>query len=128
MAEFGTVEVYEEMAKLINDDQQWAELGKAISYRMVFVYKEPVSKSFYLNFDEGKLIDTREIGSPEAEPADFILTAAPETWRAVLEKKTKVTVALTTGKVKVRGDLSILMKHMKAFNYVLEAMTQVELV
>ena len=128
MATFGTIEVYEQMAKLLNDDEQWAELGKPISYSMVYAYREPVDRVFYVRFEEGQVTDVRELASAEAEPADFVLTADPDVWRGVLEKRIKPAMALTTGKIKIKGNLATLMKHMKAFSHVLDVMTEVELV
>jgi putative sterol carrier protein len=128
MARFGTIEVYEEMADLLNSDEDWAELGRAITYTMVYVFEEPVDKTFYLRFEQGKITDVRELESSDAEAADFILTAAPGTWRGIFEKKLKAPMALATGKIKVNGDLGTLMKHMKAFNHVLDALTRIELV
>ena len=59
---------------------------------------------------------------------DFDLAAAPDTWRSLLEGKTNPMMAITRGKLKVDGNLAALMKHMKAFTKVLDAMSGVELV
>jgi putative sterol carrier protein len=128
MATFGTIEVYEEMANLLNSDDDWAEIGKEITYTMVFEYGEPVNKLFFLRFDEGKVTDVREIASADEVSADFVLSSAPDTWRDLLEKKMNPTMAMARGKVKVKGNLALLMKHMKAFNHILDSMSAVELV
>ena len=128
MATFGTVEVYEEMAKLLNADPEWAEKGKAISYSMVYDYREPVDKAFYVKFDEGRITDVRELPSADAEPADFVISGAPDIWRGVLEKKINPTAALTRGQLKLKGKMSTLLKHMNAFGHIIDTMTKVELV
>jgi putative sterol carrier protein len=127
MAKFGTVEVYEEMAKALDNDPEWAETGKGITYKMTFTYKEPINKVFFVNFDEGKITEVREAG-PDDRSVDFDLAAAPDTWRSLLEGKTNPMMAITRGKLKVDGNLAALMKHMKAFTKVLDAMSGVELV
>ena len=127
MATFGTIEVYEEMAKLLNSDPEWAEKGKAISYTMVYVYGPPVDKNFFVRFEEGQVTDVREVASTEEEPADFVLTGAPEVWRGVLDKTLNPTAALTRGQLKVKGKMTTLLKHMSAFSYVIDAMTKIEL-
>ena len=127
MATFGTIEVYEEMAKLLNSDPEWAEKGKAISYTMVYVYGPPVDKNFLVRFEGGQVTEVREVASAEEEPADFVLTGAPEVWRGVLDKTLNPTAALTRGQLKVKGKMTTLLKHMSAFSYVIDAMTKIEL-
>lgn len=127
MAEFGTIEVYEEMAKLLNSDPEWTEKGKAISYSMIYAYGPPVDKYFFVLFDEGRVTDVREVPTPDAEPADFVLTGPPDVWRGILEKTLNPTAALTRGQLKVKGKMTTLLKHMSAFSYVIDAMTRIEL-
>jgi putative sterol carrier protein len=105
MATFGTIEVYEEMAKLLNSDPVWADKGKAISYSMIYVYGPPVDEA----------------------PADFVLMGSPEVWRGVLDQSLNPTAALTRGQLKVKGKMTTLLKHMNAFSYVIDAMTKIEL-
>jgi len=127
MATFGTIEVYEEMAKLLNADPEWADKGKAISYTMVYVYGPPVDKNFLVRFEAGQVTEVREVASADEEPADFVLTGAPEVWRGVLDKTLNPTAALTRGQLKVKGKMTTLLKHMSAFSYVIDAMTRIEL-
>jgi hypothetical protein len=127
MAKFGTIEVYEEMAKLLNSDPEWAEKVKAIRYSMIYAYGPPVDKNFFVRFEEGQVTDVREVPSPEAEPADFVLTGPADVWRGVLDKTLNPTAALTRGQLKVKGKMTTLLKHMGAFSYVIDAMTKIEL-
>jgi len=127
MPEFGTVAVYEEMAKLLNDDPVWAKTGKAITNSFVFDYGAPVSRSFFLNFDEGRVTQVKELPSAESEPADFVISGGSEVWRGVLGKTVNPTVALTRGQLKVKGKLTTLLKNMTAFQYVIDSMTKIPL-
>lgn len=127
MATFGTIEVYEEMAKLLNSDPEWADKGKAISYVMVYAYGPPVDKNFFVRFEAGQVTEVREVASADEEPVDFVLTGAPEVWRGVLDKTLNPTAALTRGQLKVKGKMTTLLKHMSAFSYVIDAMTKIEL-
>src|SRR5581483_11351026 len=94
---FGTVDFYQAMADQLNNDPAWADIGKDLSYSMVYVFTEPVDKRFFATFDQGKVTGVRE-------PTD----------------------AVTTGKMKVKGKMTTLLKNMKAFSYVIEAMTKVD--
>lgn len=125
---FGTVAVYEEMARLLNDDPEWAEKGKAITYTMIYNYEAPVDKAFFVRFEEGRITEVRELLSPDVETADFVISGAPEIWRGVLEKKLNPTAVLTRGQLKVKGKLTTLLKNMSAFGYIIDCMTKVELV
>jgi hypothetical protein len=127
MAKFGTIEVYEEMARLLNDDPEWAEKGKAITYTMIYAYGPPAEGNFLVRFDEGRVTEVREIDSADAEPADFVLTGPSEVWRGIFDKTLNPTAALTRGQLKVKGKMTTLLKHMSAFSYAIDAMTKIEL-
>lgn len=127
MAKFGTIEVYEEMARLLNEDPEWAEKGKAITYTMIYAYGPPAGGTFFVRFEEGRVTEVREIDSPDSEPADFVLTGPSEVWRGIFDKTLNPTTALTRGQLKVKGKMTTLLKHMGAFSYVIDAMTKIEL-
>jgi alkyl sulfatase BDS1-like metallo-beta-lactamase superfamily hydrolase len=127
MAKFGTVEVYEEMARLLNEDQAWLESGKALSANLVFHYRAPLDVTFFVRFEEGRVTDVKEIESPEAVNADYVLTADPDIWRGILDKKVTPITAVTVGKIKVKGNVRELMKMMKPFSRVLDTMTRIPL-
>lgn len=124
--QFGTVDFYQAMADQLNSDPAWADIGQDLSYKMVYVFTEPVDKSFYAEFDEGKVTGVREATAADSENVDFAITGPPDIWRGIFEKKINPTAALTTGKMKVKGKMTVLLKNMKAFSYVIEAMTKVD--
>ena len=123
---FGTVDFYQAMADQLNTDPAWPEIGKDLDYTMVYVFTEPVNKSFYAVFGQGKVTGVREATEADAEAVDFVITGPPDVWRGIFEKKINPTAALTTGKMKVTGKMTTLLKNMKAFSYVIEAMTKVD--
>ena len=127
-AEFGTVEVYEVLADVLNNDPKWAELGKDIDYSMIYDYGAPVSKAFFVHFRGGKVESVHELASADAEPADFVLSGNPDVWRGVLDRTINPTVALTRGQLKVKGKMTTLLKNMNTLSYINEALTKIELV
>jgi hypothetical protein len=127
MAVFGTIEVYDEMATLLNGDEEWVERGRGITYSMIYHYADPVNRTFFVRFDEGRVSDVRELASPDAEAADFVISGPPDVWRGILEKKMSPMVALTRGHLKLRGKLTTLIKHMDGFNYIIDSMTKIPL-
>jgi putative sterol carrier protein len=123
---FGTVDFYQAMADQLNNDPAWSDIGKELSYSMVYVFTEPVDKRFYAVFDQGKVTGVREATEGDVDAVDFVITGPPDVWRGIFEKTINPTAALTTGKMKVKGKMTTLLKNMKAFQYVIEAMTKVE--
>jgi len=124
---FGTVDFYQAMADQLNSDPDWPEIGKDLSYKMVYVFTGPEGdKRFYAVFDAGKVTGVREATEADAENVDFVITGPSDVWRGIFEKKINPTAALTTGKMKVKGKMTTLLKNMKAFSYVIEAMTKVD--
>jgi putative sterol carrier protein len=127
MAKFGTIEVYQELANLLNEDSVWAEKGKDINHAMVFDYGDPISKAFFVRFEHGKLTDIRELPSADAEPADFVMSGAPDSWRGMLEGSLTPTAALTSGRLKCKGNMMKLLREMKAFSHIMGSMSSIEL-
>lgn len=123
---FGTVESYQAMADALNADPAWVEKGKPLSCAMVYVYGPPVDKAFYLVYDEGRISEVAEVSSPDERPAEFVITGTADTWKAVLRKEIKPATAMATGKLKVKGRQTFLLKNMGAFSYILEVMTQLD--
>ena len=125
--QLGTVGFYEAMAEVLNDDPVWAEKGRGLNYTMVYGYGAPIDRAFFLRFEDGRITTVREAADDEVETCDAYVAAAPEVWRAVFEGRTSPTVALATGKVKLRGNKVQLMKNMAAFTYVIDTMKTLEL-
>jgi len=125
---FATVEFYEAVADALNNDPVWLDMAKPITYTMVFVYEEPVNKVFYLSFDEGRITETLELANPTERSADFVITGKPDSWKGVILKTINPTSAMATGKLKVNGKQTVLLRHMKKFSYMIDKMTRIEAV
>jgi len=123
---FGTLEFYQAMADALNADPEWADKGKPLSCAMVYAYGPPVNRSFYLNFDEGRITEVAEVATPEERPAEFVITGTGDSWKAVLQKEVKPATAMATGKLKVKGKQTFLLKNMSAFSHILDVMTQLD--
>jgi hypothetical protein len=124
--EFGTVEFYQAMADVLNADPVWAEKGKPLTCSMVYVYGPPIGRNFFLNFVEGHISEVAEIASPDARPAEFVITGTGDAWKAVLRAEVKPATAMATGKLKVKGKQTFLLKNMGAFSHILDVMTKID--
>jgi hypothetical protein len=122
---FGTREVYDRLAEALNDDPKWLAKATMLNYTMTHVYSEPINKTFTFRFEGGKLLDVRDVDGPA--PADFVLTATPEIWERMLVSQTITPqVAMVTRKVQVDGKLTVLLKHISVFNYLLAVLIGLE--
>jgi hypothetical protein len=125
-AQPGTLQFYEEMARVLNSDPVWEEKGKSITCTMVHAYGPPVNRRFFTCFDGGKVTEVAELAADEQPSADFVISGPAENWNAVLQKQIKPTTAMTTGKLKVDGRQIYLLRNMAAFSYMLDLMTTLE--
>jgi putative sterol carrier protein len=125
---FGTIDFYKAMADELNNDPEWAEKGKNLTYTMVYNYEAPIEGSFFVEFQNGTVVDVRDASTADAENANFVISGSSDVWRGVFEKKINPTVALTRGQLRVRGKMAQLLKNMSAFQHVIVAMTRVEFV
>ena len=118
---FGTREVYDALAEALNDDPKWLTKAHVLNYTMTHVY----TKTFTFRFDGGKLLDVREVDGPA--PADFVLTGSPEIWeRMLVSQSITPQIAMVTRKIQVDGKLSVLLKNISVFNYLLAVLIGLE--
>jgi putative sterol carrier protein len=122
----GTVEFYQAMAEQLNNDPEWKEKGAKLTHSMAFVYEGPIEGTFYLDFHEGRVIEVREATPADLESADFVISGSSDSWRAVFTKEMAPAAALAKKALAVQGKMSVLLKNMAAFQYILEAMTRVD--
>lgn len=124
---FGELSLYQAMAAALNSDSEWLGKAKDISTTMDFIYGEPHNRRFFMRFESGNIEEVRErnLDGPEDDAA-FSITASPEDWKALLRGEVKPTVAMATGRMQVNGSQIYLLKHIKAFQYVLNVMTKLD--
>jgi hypothetical protein len=122
---FGTREIYDNLAEKLNDDPKWLEKATVLNYTMTHVYTEPLNKVFTFRFEGGKLLDVRDVDGPA--PADFVLTGSPQVWeRMLVSQEITPQIALVTRKIGVDGKMSVLLKHISVFNYLLAVLIGLE--
>lgn len=123
---FATVGFYQALAESLNSDPSWLEMASPISYSMIYGYGPPVDKGFFVRFEEGKVTEVCELNSADEREADFVITGNTEHWLAVLQRSLNPNVAMMTGKLKIKGPQSVLVRYMKPFSYLLDKMTELD--
>jgi putative sterol carrier protein len=122
----GTVDFYQAMADALNNDPVWAEKGKSIDFDMAYKYEAPVEGQFFVSFDQGKVTAVREASQEDLDKADFLISGSSDVWRGCFDGSINPTVAMTRGKLRVRGKMAQMLKNMPAFMYIQETMGNVE--
>ncbi|GAB3141442.1 hypothetical protein GCM10027258_24080 [Amycolatopsis stemonae] len=122
----GSVEFYEAMADALNNDPEWAEKGKNIDFDMAYKYEAPVEGQFFVSFDKGKVVDVRVASQEDLDKADFLISGSSDVWRGCFDGSINPTVAMTRGKLRVRGKMAQMLKNMPAFMYIQQTMAEVE--
>lgn len=122
----GTVEFYEAMADALNNDPVWAAKGKNIDFDMAYKYEAPIEGQFFVSFDQGKVVSVRNASQEDLDGADFLISGSSDVWRGCFDGSINPTVAMTRGKLRVRGKMAQMLKNMPAFMYIQETMGKIE--
>ena len=122
----GTVEFYQAMADALNADEVWAEKGKKIDFDMAYKYEAPIEGQFFVSFDQGKVVAVRDASQEDLDKADFLISGSSDVWRGCFDGSINPTVAMTRGKLRVRGKMAQMLKNMPAFMYIQETMGKIE--
>lgn len=122
----GSVEFYQAMGDALNNDPEWAEKGKKIDFDMAYKYEAPIEGQFFVSFDKGKVVEVREASQEDLDNADFMISGSSDVWRGCFDGSINPTVAMTRGKLRVRGKMAQMLKNMPAFMYIQETMGKIE--
>lgn len=122
----GTLEFYEAMGEALNNDPVWADKGKKIDFDMAYKYEAPVEGQFFVSFEQGKVVAVRTASQEDLDSADFCISGSSDVWRGCFDGSINPTVAMTRGKLRVRGKMAQMLKNMPAFMYIQDTMGKIE--
>lgn len=122
----GSLEFYQAMGEALNNDPEWAEKGKNIDFDMAYKYEAPVEGQFFVSFDKGRVVTVREASQEDLDNADFTISGSSDVWKGCFDGSINPTVAMTRGKLRVRGKMAQMLKNMPAFMYIQETMGKIE--
>ncbi len=80
----------------------------------------------YMDLWHGKCREAFEVTDQSLKNPVFRMSAAPATWKKVLTKKLDPIQGLMTGQLKLKGNMAMVMKSVKAAKELVEATTRVE--
>jgi putative sterol carrier protein len=122
----GTLEFYQAMADKLNADPEWVDKGKNISFNMGYKYEAPIEGQFYVAFDHGRVTEVRDASQADLDAADYVISGSSDVWRGCFDGSINPTVAMTRGKLRVRGKMAQLLKNMPAFMYIQDTMSKID--
>ncbi len=130
---FGTKEWFDAFMERLSEDEKYKDVAKNYEGDIVFTcladpeVHELLEKDlrFYFEPFHGEIRQWRVLENGDEPGAAYTITAKYKVWKEVAEGKVNLKKAvLMTRKIKVKGKISRLMKHMKAAERVLDVLSE----
>lgn len=121
-----------EYEKLVQGDEQYKEHAKTWEGSVALqINAEPdagLDEDIFILMDlwHGECRSIRIVPREAAEKADYLITGDYERWKAVLAKELDVVKAMMQGKLKLKGDLPTIVRHVKAATRLVDLAAMVE--
>jgi len=117
------------MMQDLNSSSAYADAAKNWEGDFVFVI-EPggtldATVSLYMDLHHGKCRDAYQIDDHKATPAAYRLSGPVTTWKKVMTKKLDPMAAMMTGQLKLSGNMSMVMKNVRAAKELVESCTRI---
>ena len=114
----------------LNKSAAYAEAAKTWEGDFYFVVEPGGSLTkatlLYMDLWHGKCREAFEVADESVKTPVFRMSAPPATWKKVLTKKLDPIQGLMTGQLKLKGNMAMVMKSVKAAKELVEASTRVE--
>ena len=114
----------------LNRSEAYAEAAKTWEGDFYFIVDPggALDKTVILYMDlwHGKCRDAYQVTDESAKTPVFRMSAPVATWKKVLTKKLDVIQGLVTGQLKLKGNMAMVMKSVKAAKELVESCTRVE--
>ncbi|MES2306690.1 MAG: SCP2 sterol-binding domain-containing protein [Gemmatimonadota bacterium] len=102
---------------LLNSSTRFADAAADWSGSLLLVEEEGAEslRRTWVRIAGGKCLEARPGDATDFEPAEFVLTAAPRVWQALVSAETTPAMAAMTGKLKLtKGEVFALIPHARA--------------
>ena len=114
----------------LNQSEAYAEAAKTWEGDFYFIVDPggTLDKTVILYMDlwHGKCRDAYQVTDESAKTPVFRMSAPVATWKKVLTKKLDPIQGLVTGQLKLKGNMAMVMKSVKAAKELVESCTRVE--
>ena len=82
--------------------------------------------TLYMDLFHGKCRDAFEMAEPDSKAPAFRLSGPVATWKKVMTKKLDPMQAMMTGQLKLSGNMSIIMRNVRAAKELVESCTRID--
>jgi len=114
----------------LNQSAAYAEAAQTWEGDFYFVVDAggPLTRPVVLYMDlwHGKCREAFEVTDQSVKKPVFRMSAPPATWKKVLTKKLDPIQGLMTGQLKLKGNMAMVMKNVKAAKELVESCTRIE--
>jgi len=113
----------------LSRSQAYAEAAATWEGDFYFIADIPGAEKpalLYMDLWHGKCREAFEVTDESVKTPVFRMSANPATWKKVLTKKLDPIQGLMTGQLKLKGNMAMVMKSVKAAKELVEASTRVE--
>ena len=130
MALFGTMDWANAFMAAINASKAYEDAAQTWEGDFYFIINTdgslPQAVVLYMDLWHGKCREAFEVADESVKNPVFRMSAPPATWKKVLTKKLDPIQGLMTGQLKLKGNMAMVMKSVKAAKELVEACTRVE--
>jgi putative sterol carrier protein len=114
----------------LNKSEAYAEAAKTWEGDFYFIVDPGGSLDktviLYMDLWHGKCRDAFQVADEAAKTPVFRMSAPVATWKKVLTKKLDPIQGLVTGQLKLKGNMAMVMKSVKAAKELVESCTRIE--
>jgi putative sterol carrier protein len=117
----------------LNKSEKYRQASKGWKWTVGLVVEAEPDKNVkqaqgvLLDLYEGEARDVQMVPVEKAREANFVISGPYSRWKEVMRKQLDPTRAMLTGKLKVKGDLTTLIRYTKAANEMTEATTRLDI-
>jgi putative sterol carrier protein len=124
---FATQAWLDESASLLNNDPEYAEGAKDYEGDYLYIVEadelQPTPIYYYVDLYHGKCRKATIVNNPTEVKAEFEMSAPYSIWKKILQGELDGNKALMTRKLKIKGNMTKLMKSTKPATAYFKALT-----
>lgn len=131
MARFPSEEWLKHYSELINKSDAYADAAATWEGDIAYVIEAEPDKGVaedvwaYLDLWHGECREAKLVPAEEGEKARFVIRAPYARWKEVINKELDPVKGMMQGKLKLKGDLPVILKYLKAANELVNLAGQV---